>query len=123
MYLSHNATTVEATGDWYRNFEYARERDRGLDFQEDLFQPLVMRYDLRAHRTAVCIASTQRQDAAYAHALRTREVERRAAAPASALSTEPIEEPTVAVDQFLVERGDGETVIAGYPNSDWAAIR
>ena len=121
MYLAHNAAVVDATGDWYHNFEYARERDRGLDFQEDLFQPLVLRYDLSARRTAVCIASTQRQDAAYAHALRTREIDRRAAVLAAAPSTEPIvEELTVAADQFLVERGDGHTVIAGYPwFSDW----
>ena len=121
MYLAHNAAGVEATGDWYHNFEYARERDRGLDFQEDLFQPLVLRYEFNARRTAVCIASTQRQDAAYAHALRTREIERRAAVLAAAPSTEAIvEELTVAADQFLVERGNGHTVIAGYPwFSDW----
>ncbi|MEP7365296.1 MAG: amylo-alpha-1,6-glucosidase [Acidobacteriota bacterium] len=121
MYLAHNAGTVKATGEWYRNFEYARERDRGLDFQEDLFQPMALRYDLNAHRTAVCIASTQRQDSAYAHALRTREIERRAAVLSWAPSTEPIvQELTAAADQFLVERGDGETVIAGYHwFSDW----
>ena len=121
MYLAHNAAGVETAGDWYHNFEYARERDRGLDFQEDLFQPLVLRYDLTARRTAVCIASTQRQDAAYAHALRTREIERRAAVLAAAPSTEAlVEELSVAADQFLVERGEGHTVIAGYPwFSDW----
>ena len=32
LYLAHNAAAVEITGDWYRNFEYWRERDRGLDF-------------------------------------------------------------------------------------------
>jgi predicted glycogen debranching enzyme len=121
MYLAHNAAGVEASGDWYHNFEYARERDRGLDFQEDLFQPLVLRFDLSACRTAVCIASTQRQDAAFVHALRTREIERRAAVLAAAPSSEAIvEELTVAADQFLVKRGDGHTVIAGYPwFSDW----
>lgn len=121
MYLAHNAATVDPSGDWYHNFEYARERDRGLDFQEDLFQPLVMHFDLSVRRTAVCIASTQRQDAAYAHALRTREIERRAGVLAAAPSREAVvEELTVAADQFLVERGDGHTVIAGYPwFSDW----
>ena len=121
MYLAHNAPAVDATGDWYHNFEYARERERGLEFQEDLFQPLVLRYDLSARRTAVCIASTQRQEAAYADALRTREIERRTAVLAAAPSSEAIvEELTMAADQFLVERGDGRTVIAGYPwFSDW----
>jgi len=121
MYLAHNAAGVEATGDWYRNFEYARERERGLDFQEDLFQPLLLRYHLADRKPAVCIASTERQDAAYAAALRTREIERRAEVRASAPSTEPlVEDLTAAADQFLVERGDGHTVIAGYPwFADW----
>ena len=38
------------TGDWYRNFEYDAERERGLDFSEDLFNPLVLRFDLDALR-------------------------------------------------------------------------
>ncbi len=121
LFLAHNAAAVEASGDWYHNFEYARERERGLDFQEDLFQPLVLRYELSPARTAVCIASTQRQDAAYADALRDREIERRAAVRAAAPSPEAlVEELTVAADQFLVERGEECTVIAGYPwFSDW----
>lgn len=39
MYPAHNAVAVDASGAWYRNLEYARERDRGLSFQEDLLQP------------------------------------------------------------------------------------
>ena len=37
---------IEATGDWYNNFEYDVERERGLDFQEDLFNPFVARFDM-----------------------------------------------------------------------------
>src|SRR5207245_4165516 len=31
--------TFEPQPDWYYNFEYPRERERGLDFSEDLFTP------------------------------------------------------------------------------------
>lgn len=66
---------------------------------------------LSVHRTAVCIASTERQDADHARVLRIREIDRRAAVLAMAPSREAIvEELTVAADQFLVERGDGHTV-------------
>ncbi len=50
------------TGDWYRNFEYDVERERGLDFAEDLFNPFVSALRLAAsppsfgdclHRTSV----------------------------------------------------------------------
>ena len=38
-FRAQRAARDRATGDWYRNFEYDRERERGLDFQEDLFNP------------------------------------------------------------------------------------
>jgi len=34
LYFSHNASWVAGEGNWYYNFEYARERERGLDFLE-----------------------------------------------------------------------------------------
>ena len=119
--LAHNAEAVAPAGYWYRNFEYAVERDRGLDFQEDLFQPLVLEFDLRANPEAVVIASTERHSADEAAALWEAECLRRArileAAPAPGEFARAM---TAAADQFLVARGDGATVIAGYPwFADW----
>src|SRR5687768_6839424 len=37
----------EDNGCWYRGFEYARERERGLDFTEDLWSPGVLRVPLK----------------------------------------------------------------------------
>ena len=39
LYLAHNALSVEHTAEWYRNFEYEIERERGFDYTEDLFSP------------------------------------------------------------------------------------
>src|SRR6266436_551358 len=36
LHLAHDGGRVEVTGDWYYNFEYALEKERGLDFREDL---------------------------------------------------------------------------------------
>ena len=36
LHVAHDARRVDASGDWYRSFEYAVERARGLDFREDL---------------------------------------------------------------------------------------
>ena len=47
LHLAHNAVELRKTGDWYRNFEYDAERERGLDFSEDLFTPFVLFFDLR----------------------------------------------------------------------------
>jgi predicted glycogen debranching enzyme len=39
LYLAHDAREIDTTGYWYRNFELETERERGLDFKEDLFAP------------------------------------------------------------------------------------
>jgi hypothetical protein len=44
LHLAHNAAELSKTGEWHRNFEYDAERERELDFSEDLFNPLVIRW-------------------------------------------------------------------------------
>ena len=46
LHFAHHAAEVRQTGNWYRNFEYSVEEQRGLDLQEDLFNPLV--FDVRS---------------------------------------------------------------------------
>jgi len=75
LHLGHNATSVESTGYWYRNFEYAIERERGFDFTEDLFQPCILTFDLSG--PATIITSTEQCDVAEAAALENNEIERR----------------------------------------------
>ncbi|NJM41907.1 MAG: hypothetical protein HC853_14705 [Anaerolineae bacterium] len=40
LHIGHDADTIDTTSFWYRNFEYVVERERGLDFREDLFRPI-----------------------------------------------------------------------------------
>src|SRR5215467_5655628 len=61
LYLANNAAQVESTGHWYRQFEYEAERERGLDFHEDLFNACILRFDLNRKSPAVIVASTERQ--------------------------------------------------------------
>ena len=121
LHLAHNAVEVRKAGDWYRNFEYDAERERGLDFTEDLFSPLVLRFDLDAHRLATVIASTERRDAAQAVEFRKAEIVRRLKIAASSpLADMFAQDLTAAADQYIVARGDKKTVIAGYHwFSDW----
>jgi len=115
LHLAHNAMELCKTGDWYRNFEYDAERERGLDFSEDLFNPFVLCFDLRSRRQASIIASTEERDAAQAVEYRQVEITRRR----KAMVASPIEDSFAqslagAADQYLVSRGDEKTVIAGY---------
>lgn len=121
LYFAHNADSVEKEGYWYRNFLYRVERDRGLDFQEDLFNPLVLRWTLNKRQSAVVIASTEVYEAGDAPRLRKKEQKRRELLLAGAPNNDPlVASLTLAADQFLVQRGDEWTIIAGYPwFTDW----
>src|SRR5271155_1503834 len=122
LHLAHNAGQLESgNASWYRNFEYEAERERGLDFTEDLFNPCLLRFNLRPGAGAVIIASTQPRDAASVDEYRQAEISRRVSivrhAPIKAAFVESL---TTAADQFIVARGEQKTVIAGYHwFSDW----
>ncbi len=119
--LAHNASNVEAAGQWYHNFEYDLERERGLDFVEDLFSPCVLRFDLGSRRPAAVIASTDAQKIGGVEEYREAEVQRRR----TVLRASPVKNAfvmalTAAADQYIVSRGDQKTIIAGYHwFSDW----
>jgi predicted glycogen debranching enzyme len=115
LHLAHNAIDLGKTGDWYCNFEYDAERERGLDCSEELFNPFTLYFDLRLHRQASIIASTEQRDVTQAVEYRRAEITRRR----KALVASPIEDGfaqslAAASDQYLVSRGDEKTVIAGY---------
>ena len=96
LHLNHSAAEVQAAGYWYLNFEYERERERGLDYREDLFNPVVLTFDLGKGGAATVAASTERRPA-------------EAAAPAGGGTL-----LARAAGQFVVERGSYKSAIAGY---------
>ena len=121
LHLAHSADEVEQAGYWYKNFEYDAERERGLDFSEDLFAPCVLRCNAGEGRKATLIASTNAVDAGAAASYREAELRRRR----KTVSNLPVDDPLVkslvaATDQYIVSRGEQKTVIAGYHwFSDW----
>jgi predicted glycogen debranching enzyme len=121
LYLANNASQVESTGHWYRNFEYEAERERGLDFQEDLFNACVLRFDLNRKSLAVIIASTERQRVSAAEEYEQSEiVRRRQIVDQVPVKNDFITALATAADQYIVSRDDQKSVIAGYHwFSDW----
>ncbi len=105
---------------WYRNFLYVEERARGLDAIEDLASPGTIRWDLTKGEAtcvlrAVLDAGVTREggeDRGSAPAeMRARERKRRAS------FEDPLERSARA---YVVRRGQGKTIIAGYPwFGDW----
>jgi len=121
LHFAHDAEELDAVGHWYCNFEYEMERERGLDFMEDLFSPFALRFDLRRRATATIIASTERHDVSRAVEYRQAEINRRKTVLAASPSDHAFVQALVeAADQYIVARGDQNTVIAGYHwFSDW----
>lgn len=119
LFFAHNAEAVEKTGYWYRNFEYAVEKERGFDYTEDLFQPFALKFD--SAEAATIIVSTEKRNFADAENLEKSEIRRREDLIKTAnAETDFTKQLVLAADQFIVERGAGKTVIAGYPwFSDW----
>jgi predicted glycogen debranching enzyme len=121
LHFTHNAGEFEKSGAWYRNFEYDAERERGLDFQEDLFNPFLLSFNLRHRRHASIIASTEPRDITPVGEYRQKEIARRRNAAATSRVKDGFAQAlTSAADQYIVARGDLKTVIAGYHwFSDW----
>jgi predicted glycogen debranching enzyme len=102
---------------WYRNFSYSEELARGLDAVEDLASPGVFQFSLSAKPAVLMLAAeghaiTDIESIEARHAqVRTIEHARR-----NDFST-ALERDA---DAYLVKRGKGKTLIAGYPwFGDW----
>lgn len=121
LYFGHNCDRHGAVADWYQNFEYPIERERGLDYREDLFCPMMLAYNLQPGQPAVLIASTEQRPASAAGKLRKQEERRRSRLLGHFPTRDPFARTLArAVDQYIVDRGTLKTLIAGYPwFSDW----
>ncbi len=106
--------------DWYRSFLYSEERDRGLDCVEDLASPGTFEWDLTREEAVLLLQTDDlalqppKDGAAVldeARRLRATEEARRSRFPT---------ELHRSADAYLVKRGSGRTVVAGYPwFTDW----
>src|SRR6185503_16091114 len=115
LHLAHVPADIDPNGFWYRNFQYAFEQERGLDFTEDLFSPCALTFDLNATKKISIIASTEGKNAMDADRYRQAEIKRRSTIQKDADATNKLVSLLkTAADQFIVARNHGETVIAGY---------
>jgi predicted glycogen debranching enzyme len=110
---------VSASGDgryrhdpvWYRNFVYAAELARGLDGGEDLASPGIFTWTLNGRGATLVLAAGEASPDVDPAWLIEREAKRRAG------FTSPLQR---AADAYVVQRGQGKTIVAGYPwFTDW----
>lgn len=122
-YIQIPGGRYSAAPDWYYNFLYPREEERGLDASEDLFTPGILGCTLQPGKKLGLIVSTEKTAGRDAIALLEQEQRRRTQVNVPvALTADPLlHRLAIAADQFLVQRGDGlHTILAGYPwFTDW----
>jgi len=115
LHIGFGKAQIEKVGDWYYNFERDAEFERGFYDNEDLFNPLLAKYSLDPGDSVSVIASLEGHEAAESVALRRRELQRRAELERSSRDSDPLTVSlNIAADQFIVKRGDLDTIIAGY---------
>src|SRR4051812_39345957 len=102
---------------WYRNFFYAEEQARGLEAFEDLAAPGVFEFDITEKRAVLMLAADARAERHHSGIedhyteVRASEGQRRKQFPTRLHRS---------ADAYVVRRGLGKTVIAGYPwFADW----
>lgn len=110
LFFSFTQGQMTAVGEWYRNFVYPRERERGLDYLEDLFCPFALRFELDTPVRIVASTALHRTAAEAAGIFETETTRRRGLRTLSE-----------AAAAFLIRRPTGDpTIIAGYHwFTDW----
>ncbi|MBV6517650.1 MAG: glycogen debranching protein [Candidatus Brocadia sp.] len=138
LYLFHNAHTTDNASFWYKNMEYPKEMERGLDAHEDHFSPFALHFDLNKGSDFFLVASAKAYDKVDIFELLNRETIRRrnaciaqsghkqTASPVATPSQGEDEEKEKKIatlaeslssvsDSFIVQRADDKkSIIAGY---------
>jgi predicted glycogen debranching enzyme len=129
IFIAVPGSVYQPRNQWYNHFYYAKEKNRGLDCTEDLFNHGLFTVEMKEGDVLYVLISTENPGGKNAHRLFENERDRRL----SLLKTVPGElaiQLTLAADQFIVQRTIPEqanrlavklkTVIAGYHwFTDW----
>ena len=95
--------------DWYNNIEYIKEKERGYEYQEDLFVPGYFEVSIKKGESIVFSASTFEANPASIKAKFTKEFNKRI--PRDSF----INCLTSAASQFIMRKGKQIDIISGFP--------
>jgi len=120
LHLQLRGAYFESWGYWYRNFEYAEEQRRGLDFREDQYSPGFFTCEFDRGQSRYFIASLEDPEGIDPAAMLRGEVERRASlASGWEAAPEEARELVAGASAFAVSRAGSEDsgpsgILAGY---------
>ncbi|RZS94932.1 putative glycogen debranching enzyme [Cecembia calidifontis] len=99
--------------DWYYNFEYIMERERGYEYQEDLFYPGYFEFDIEKGESVIFSAGLTEADPSTRQRAFEKELARR-------VPRNNFENCLINSASQFIQRRDGKThVVAGYPWFGW----
>lgn len=99
--------------DWYHNIEYIQERERGYEYQEDLFVPGYFEFAIKKGESVIFSAGLTEADPKTRQKAFEKEIARRT--PRNNFENCLKNSAT----QFIRERDGGTRIIAGYPWFGW----
>lgn len=112
LQLSKEAT-FHSQPDWYHNLEYIQERERGYDYQEDLFVPGYLEFEISKGESVIFSAGLTDADPATRNSAFSKEMARR-------IPRNNFENCLKNSAGQFIRRREGEVrVIAGYPWFGW----
>ena len=118
----HARTNAEFVGqaEWFERFLYVDERSRGLDATEDLFSPGELHFDLTGDDGYLLLSAGDSFEALAKSGTRNlKDLYEEVASRESSRRKTLGREQHIA-DSYIVRRGKGKTIIAGYPwFGDW----
>lgn len=121
LYIRHTSGSWVGRGDWYRNFLLDKETYRGLDDTENAFCVGMIRLSLDPGASTHVVFALAEEDLAGDpdEWMRLEQARQEAIFPRD--GGDPfIRDLAISGDQFLVRRGSGHTILAGYPwFTDW----
>ncbi len=77
LFFHHNAAILDQSGGWYKNIYYSQEKERGLDFEEDLFHPFRLVYTFLNQKDVFLSISLHERERVNSEALISEEANRR----------------------------------------------
>jgi predicted glycogen debranching enzyme len=99
--------------DWYNNFEYIMERERGYEYQEDLLLPGYFEFDIEKGESVIFSAGLIEADPSTRQRAFEKEIARR-------VPRNNFENCLINSASQFIQKREGEThVIAGYPWFGW----
>ena len=121
VYISVPNASYEHHPNWFNHYNYIEEKNRGLDFKEDLLNHGTLSVNLKKGQSIGIIISTEDPKGRNAEELFEKEIARKKELLYKQPENETLKQLILAADQFIVQRGDNlKTVIAGYHwFTDW----